>query len=1019
MIKHTRKIITFILTIILLSQICIVAMADEGTQPLGYIVKVYEDRLDDADIDILDYLEPIPYARGFYTAETAEDLVWLIEAGLIEYIEENVQISLPEPEEPIASVFSTTTYDYTGHYDLIQMQSAWDMNLYGDGVTIAIIDSGIYAEHDEFTNLDLSELSTSFVSGSDSIVDGTGHGSFVTGVVAADHDSDEGLNGGAPEATIMVLRVFDSSGNTTTAAVLSAIEYAIENGVQVINMSLGGMGSDFKNSISEAIGDAYDAGILMVAAVGNYGTGAFYYPANFDEVLGVGMVYSDGTIASNSQRNTSVFVVAPGKEMVGIDYNGGYKVSSGTSYASPVIASFAAMAKQVAPNITMDGFFELIQISADDRGADGYDTAYGYGLINATTFTENLTGENSIAYTLDGGTNPIDAQTSYIVGRGETVVTLPVPTRTGYIFRGWYESSDFGGEALGETLSFDETGDLELYALWELDESLGVYSIAVRDFEAVASEDATEYSVTLPSDMTDISADDFVITMTNENADISEIIYSDGKLTFTISYEENSLTYSVSVIYSENSIPIALCETILGTATPTSLDGLTVAVPYTADVSEWFSGDITQYSVLGDTAAIIEGSVLTFTAIGDEENSDISFEVFAKNDSFISEAVAVTISVSALPSSTAVADTSDISFTIDHSEDLEIGVRAYGNELKSATLSAEVLARNIDYKYSGDISTQGDSEAVFTLYAETLNELSPAIYNLLLDFGDGGECNVSITTAKYSCTITFYNGENVYHTVAVCEGEELTLPSGTPVKSGYSFLGWFDATVDGVQYTDKSVINSDLTLYAVFEITESTTGGTTGGGGGGSSSSSDDEEEEEVEMQDETLAIENWENPFDDVEAGAWYYEAVASMNISGLVLGTSDTTFEPDTGVARAQLWTLLARISGESVADYDEAMLWAVENEISDGSTPEKVLSREQLVTTLWRMANSPEEQADLPDEFCDATEISDYAIEAFKWAYANEILQGASDTTLMPKGEVTRAQIVVILTRITGFI
>ena len=160
--------------------------------------------------------------------------------------------------------------------------------------------------------------------------------------------------------------------------------------------------------------------------------------------------------------------------------------------------------------------------------------------------------------------------------------------------------------------------------------------------------------------------------------------------------------------------------------------------------------------------------------------------------------------------------------------------------------------------------------------------------------------------------------------------------------------------------------------------------------------------------------------PFVDVKPEAWYYDAVSDVFEQGLMTGKSETVFGPQDGMTRAMAWTVLGRMSGEELAGggtpwYQEAQTWAVAESLSDGSAPERTLSREELVTMLWRAEGSPAAEADL-SAFTDGETVSDWAVPAVRWAVSEDILKGSSGK-LNPSGTATRAEVASLLTRFHG--
>lgn len=157
--------------------------------------------------------------------------------------------------------------------------------------------------------------------------------------------------------------------------------------------------------------------------------------------------------------------------------------------------------------------------------------------------------------------------------------------------------------------------------------------------------------------------------------------------------------------------------------------------------------------------------------------------------------------------------------------------------------------------------------------------------------------------------------------------------------------------------------------------------------------------------------------PFEDVAAGAWYYDAVAFVSANGLFDGTSETAFSPNGQMTRAMVITVLARHAGIDTSVgatwYDAAVDWALETGVSDGSDLEGSITREQLATMLYREAGSPAVSGSL-EGYVDADEVSDWAADAMLWAVAEGIIEGAGGNALTPTTPATRAQTAAILQR-----
>ncbi len=175
-------------------------------------------------------------------------------------------------------------------------------------------------------------------------------------------------------------------------------------------------------------------------------------------------------------------------------------------------------------------------------------------------------------------------------------------------------------------------------------------------------------------------------------------------------------------------------------------------------------------------------------------------------------------------------------------------------------------------------------------------------------------------------------------------------------------------------------------------------------------------------------------NRFSDVAVNAWYHDSVEFVVAFGLMEGMGGKTFAPGANMTRAQLVTVLYRLVGEPEVDgmvnpftdvaadtwYTDAVIWAANNGIITGVTettfaPNANISREQLVTILYRFFGEPETNTDVLAGYADANAISEYAVDAMAWAVENGIVNGITETVLAPQGTATRAQIATILMRV----
>ena len=337
----------------------------------------------------------------------------------------------------------------------------------GSGVKVAILDTGIDLDHPDLAVAG----NVTFVGGTTSGDDDNGHGTLVAGIVGA-LDNDIGVIGVAPEASLYAVKVLDQNGHTVASSVLSGIEWAADNNMQVINMSFGGI-MEIPSTVIMALGNAYDAGIVIVAGAGSSGTPGgegnnVWSPARYAPVIAVGATDNQDTRYTYSSTGYALELVAPGVNIYSTTMGGDYGYMTGTSASSPHVAGVAALLITSGLTNNVD-IRHRLRDSAEDLGASGWDTRFGKGMVNAdlainfteppdqsapiTTMTLNATPGNADWYLSDveiilsatdgeGGSGV--AETKYSLDEGETWITYTSPftittelTRHTVLARSW------------------------------------------------------------------------------------------------------------------------------------------------------------------------------------------------------------------------------------------------------------------------------------------------------------------------------------------------------------------------------------------------------------------------------------------------------------------------------------------------------------------------------------------------------------------------------------------------------
>ncbi len=339
-----------------------------------------------------------PYAM--YKTDSAEWVEIFEELGLVAYSEPDYYAELYDYDYDAEPRFA----DQWAH-TATNIRAVWSLGLYGNGVTVAVIDSGVDVTHEELAeNLlpgkNYAENSAGTVD-PDDVTDNVGHGTAVTGIIAAAVNG-EGVVGVAHRAKIVPLRVAAAKTFSNSCIAAAVFDAVFTYDADVINMSLGYKSDtdDASLAIREAVETALERGVIVVAAAGNANSSAYSYPASYDGVVSVASVAkSENTYvrATSSQYNDQVTVASPGASVLVTKPGNSYVNGSGTSYAAPYVTAVAALAKSADPTLTPAKFMALLRETSNksvlSEGEERNDY-YGYGLLDAEKLILTLLKEN-------------------------------------------------------------------------------------------------------------------------------------------------------------------------------------------------------------------------------------------------------------------------------------------------------------------------------------------------------------------------------------------------------------------------------------------------------------------------------------------------------------------------------------------------------------------------------------------------------------------------------------------------
>lgn len=314
----------------------------------------------------------------------------LVEPNYKLYIDQRVPernyikvIKHPDDEPlPVLSTKEITPNDkgFTSQYYLKQINAprAWRTTV-GSSQIVAVLDTGVDVNHPDLTGK---------ISGSleEDLTDNIGHGTEVSGIIAANTNNNQGIAGIAWKTMILSLRITDDVGQARVSTVVTALDEAYSSGAKIVQISLST--NQYSKTLQNAIKEAQNRGILVISTAGNTGVQEIRYPGGFPGVIAVGSTGQNKEIESYSTTGEHVTLVAPGTSIYTTSLNSSYQSVSGTSFSSPQIAGAAALVWSIAPDLTSDEVRDILIRSAEDLGDKGKDIKYGYGLLNTQRAVE-------------------------------------------------------------------------------------------------------------------------------------------------------------------------------------------------------------------------------------------------------------------------------------------------------------------------------------------------------------------------------------------------------------------------------------------------------------------------------------------------------------------------------------------------------------------------------------------------------------------------------------------------------
>lgn len=299
----------------------------------------------------------------------------------------------------------------------VDMELAWDITTGNADITVAILDSGVSLAHPEFSGriwTNSSETANSsdsdnngytddingwdFANGDNNPSDDHGHGTNVAGITLANGNNNDGYAGVDWKSQLMPLKILDGNNSGFYSWWIAAIDYAVNNGAKVINMSVGG--SSFSSAMKDAVDRAHDENVVITVSMMNFNNEVAYYPAAYDATIAVGSSNPNDqrtdpffwSASSGSNYGNHIDVIAPGNFIYGLSHTSTTNYGSywgGTSQAAPLVAGICSLLLDQRPTLTVEQIRAILRDTSEDQvglsseDTVGWDKYYGAGRVNA------------------------------------------------------------------------------------------------------------------------------------------------------------------------------------------------------------------------------------------------------------------------------------------------------------------------------------------------------------------------------------------------------------------------------------------------------------------------------------------------------------------------------------------------------------------------------------------------------------------------------------------------------------
>lgn len=447
-----KKAIVFLLAMVLIGSSCPLGVMAEGQSMViqsldevagldtnsninDQIIVIYKDQANVGNLSLT-----TQEVKGGETLSGQVDIIQVADSAntdaLVTKLSENPNVLVAEKNSYLqtSALPNDPALSTAWQFERVGADDTWNKVNNAQTVVVAVIDTGLNTQHPDLK--DNVVTGYDFVEGTTNMVDLSGHGTLVSGCVAAVANNGIGIAGIAGAANIKVAPyrvggLSDGDKNLDVGYICAALyEAAGRSDVKVINMSFGGY--MVSAALRTAVENAAAAGKVIVAAAGNEGADANYsgelaIPASYNNVISVGATDNTNKIAYFSQHNSLVDVCAPGMKIYSTSHDGTYEVTSGTSFSSPITAGACAVLMAADPNLTSTEVETLLEETALDFGAKGRDDYYGYGMIQLDAALAKVTPSTPLSidsFTVDKATGqtvgtPLTLSASASGGEGD------------------------------------------------------------------------------------------------------------------------------------------------------------------------------------------------------------------------------------------------------------------------------------------------------------------------------------------------------------------------------------------------------------------------------------------------------------------------------------------------------------------------------------------------------------------------------------------------------------------------